>query len=532
VEVTPETNGTNAWVQPLAPGAPIDGAVEDGPIAVVEPTKLTPTNCSAGQIPVPSSQGSNGAGNGEDDSPEDGPGDVFEEFLVPDGTEVREGDPIAKVGYYRPGTETPADPTTMEGPLAEQDAPAGYFIDGGLGEPPLKRTIYAEQDGVVKKQQPLEKNDAINRRMEDKTIAVIDPRAPELDHSKDWQIPAFAPPDSIFKEWNVQVGDEVKKGDSLALVLLQPDAERRRLKARGHRRLKEDVNFEGAEEKQILSPADGCVTARGPFLPFDIIGASILGDSIAVIEPCGGCGIICWLPLLIFLCCCCCICFALLFAKRVPTPAPAPPVVVPPPPPPRRRAPPGVRFDFDDTKGMCHTYYFDMHPLGIIYSKTAPIIVEDFKFNAYAKHKGVQIGWIVKRVHDTEVRDSHDLEEVKKRVKDYLREYPCWPLRLEFKESEQPFFMRNRPIGLEFAKGDLPIRIKQVYPNSNAMEAGIEVGWEITKIGEDDVENADYNKVMHKFRDGVDQLDRKVQGNNVAYTHAGSSNETPLPVEF
>jgi len=174
---------------------------------------------------------------------------------------------------------------------------------------------------------------------------------------------------------------------------------------------------------------------------------------------------------------------------------------------------PGVRFDFADGPCTVHTYYFDHRPLGIIYDKDrgAAVRVKGFKFNSYAKHKGIREGWVVTRVGNTDVSASSGLplHQTLQIIHDSLRPFRVWPLRLDFrdrgKSKSKSFMVEKYPIGIVFS-AMTPIVISKIHAKSYAESIGLKLHSEITRI-HDEVVCGDYDSIMHKFRDAVDLLD-------------------------
>jgi len=175
----------------------------------------------------------------------------------------------------------------------------------------------------------------------------------------------------------------------------------------------------------------------------------------------------------------------------------------------------GLRVDFDDLKGNIRTFFFDKRPLGIIYNEELPLRTKSFKFNAYAQHAGVEAGWKVKRVADTEVNDSSDMAQIKNLIREKLKGHDIWPLRLDFdvQGSVKTFMMDRQPIGIEFHHNRMPITIQKVYPQTLAARKGIQAGWKIMRIGTDPV-GGTYIKMLQKFRDAVDLLDKEQESAN------------------
>jgi len=179
---------------------------------------------------------------------------------------------------------------------------------------------------------------------------------------------------------------------------------------------------------------------------------------------------------------------------------------------PEPEKPEGLRLDFQDDK-IKRTVYAKWRPLGIKHNHVAPIISNDFTINSYAKTAlGVKEGWELTRVGDEELNDNKDFEAVNSKLVKHMKDFPLWPLSLEFRKTytsgnpvSVPFV--ERPIGIEFTNR-APIKVSKVYGDSPAACAKVKEGWYLTKIGEADVtRSCNFSEVITLLKEGVTPLD-------------------------
>merc|ERR1712190_161550 len=97
----------------------------------------------------------------------------------------------------------------------------------------------------------------------------------------------------------------------------------------------------------------------------------------------------------------------------------------------------GLRLDFDNGMGIKRTVYAKHRPLGIRYAHTLPIVAEAFSFNSYAQQElGVERGWVLTQIHDTNVEGKTDFTEVNQMLLGRLAVFPVYPLRIDFENPK------------------------------------------------------------------------------------------------
>jgi len=358
-----------------------------------------------------------------------------------------------------------------------------------------EKTIVAGKSGAVtQRMEELQPGDVVEDVTKDDDLVTIGRfQEPETSLLKPG---VAAEMDDIFDFWIVKKGERVHSGDPIAQVSRQQmDGSGRRL---------------AAEPIKIPSPGTGTVDYEADLKPGVSIRNQSVGPTIARIDL----GWPWWLTLLaalLVLCCCFC-CLFQVMQKPKPTyePMPVQPEPEPPRPEPEEEKPDGLRLDFND-RGTIKTVYAKYRPLGIKHNFVAPIIAHDFTINSYAKQElGVKDGWELTRIDEEELNGSSNFERVNGKLSHHLKDFPLWPLPLEFRRSDSSktvIEFVERPIGLEFTNV-APIEVRKIYDGSPAQRQGVELGWVLTKIGECDVhENHDFRQVMKVFKEGVDAID-------------------------
>merc|ERR1719410_1594689 len=169
-------------------------------------------------------------------------------------------------------------------------------------------------------------------------------------------------------------------------------------------------------------------------------------------------------------------------------------------------------LDFDNGSEII-TVFPEWRPLGIKHNNIAPIVVNEFTVNSYAKNKlPIQIGWKLVAIGGEQLNDSTDFKEVSEKLGDYMQELPLWPLPIDFrlKTGEvKRFEFIQRPIGIEFERKS-PIRVSAVAPGSPASVQGVQTGWQVIKIGDEDTDGKrPYKEVLNIFKEGVTAVDKK-----------------------
>mmetsp|Transcript_111789 Transcript_111789/g.205119 ORF Transcript_111789/g.205119 Transcript_111789/m.205119 type:complete len:119 (-) Transcript_111789:122-478(-) len=83
-----------------------------------------------------------------------------------------------------------------------------------------------------------------------------------------------------------------------------------------------------------------------------------------------------------------------------------------------------VRIDFKSLNGQVKSFEFGEKPLGIMFTKQAPIKIEMFRHNSLAQQMGVQMGWEIVRIGDDDVRADYDFKHVDQMLEGYLQHLP------------------------------------------------------------------------------------------------------------
>eukprot|EP00403_Amphidinium_massartii_P023042 CAMPEP_0178395624 /NCGR_PEP_ID=MMETSP0689_2-20121128/13315_1 /TAXON_ID=160604 /ORGANISM="Amphidinium massartii, Strain CS-259" /LENGTH=479 /DNA_ID=CAMNT_0020016285 /DNA_START=15 /DNA_END=1454 /DNA_ORIENTATION=+ len=147
-------------------------------------------------------------------------------------------------------------------------------------------------------------------------------------------------------------------------------------------------------------------------------------------------------------------------------------------------------------------------PLGIVFPRKLPLTVEGFRYNSYAKSMGVHPGWKLSRIAGQDVSREMSFERVEGMLLDALASLPQWPLRIVFRDADGqtvPIQMQYKPLGISFIK-QTPIVVDEFAFNSYAYEAGVQSGWEILAIGEEDVRDERVDVVEQVLQDSLAAL--------------------------
>jgi len=179
----------------------------------------------------------------------------------------------------------------------------------------------------------------------------------------------------------------------------------------------------------------------------------------------------------------------------------------------------GLRVEFSDEHGNVHSKVFEYMPSGISWRlhDTVPK-VEGLSFNSYAQSLGVQAGWTVKRLGQTNM--SHlsgaEVDHIWKE-KESANGLKQWPLRITFRtgtsssrkghESSHTVSFPCQPLGIVF-RDRAPIKIAKLEPlhEDDASNQSVEKGWVVTHIADEDVTQMKKEKVLKLLELGLKPL--------------------------
>jgi len=194
----------------------------------------------------------------------------------------------------------------------------------------------------------------------------------------------------------------------------------------------------------------------------------------------------------------------------------------------------GLRLEWQDTRGQRRVIYAKYRPLGIKMQHVCPIVIEDFKFNSYAKQQlDVERGWQLLRVGDHDMSTTQEFGRAKDVLNEHQLGLPVWPLRLDFEDPKtnksSTFYFQHKPIGIEFTN-KAPITVKKVYENSPAASFKVQKQWVITRIGSQvKAQELDFAVLMRLLKEGVQPLgewdtnDPEQQHSGLALTDGGDA---------
>jgi len=463
----------------LKPGMPIDRVMEDHNVATVGKLHSLKVETGEGGVDVPDGHW------------------FFKEWRAKTGDTVKAGDPICEVKQASWNScSRQASTMTL-----------------GAGADPCEAVLQAPKDGVVRERQELLRAGYdLGSVLFGPTIAVVS-KLPGPGPVGFREVTIDAPEQAVFKGWLVQTGDHVMFGDPIAEVMLPLRLLR---EANGTVRRLEGITH------GIPSPAMGTVTWEQSLNPDLRIGDQQVGRNIAKLRR--------DLPYWLFVLCAIGLLMGILIVLfySMKEASPHYSSMKTPQLPEKNKLlnanqdwadlhRPGIDFTSGD---RMHTVYPKYRPLGIKHGFTAPIFVNGFTVNSYAKRElGVEIGWKLVRVGNTDLDENPHFGEVNDYLSDFVKNFPVYPLILEFSEgarrhkapssrpAPQTFRFSDRPIGIDLSMR-APFRVTKVHEDSPAHQQGILVGWELIKIGDWEVENAaTAREVLTNFNEGVQALD-------------------------
>jgi len=183
----------------------------------------------------------------------------------------------------------------------------------------------------------------------------------------------------------------------------------------------------------------------------------------------------------------------------------------------------GVQLFFDHTP-----YDFDYRPVGIIFCPDKPIRIESFAFNSYAKTFGLTEEQRLTRIKEFDIKGNHDHSHVESVLADAMKDLPYWPLKIVFRTPiggiEEIEFVQ-KPLGMLFTE-KMPFTVRKFRPYSLAQRMGVQAGWEIVRIADEDTTQAGMASIGITGKAGFNHLDYCLQ--------AGTSHlpTWTVPIEF
>jgi len=197
-------------------------------------------------------------------------------------------------------------------------------------------------------------------------------------------------------------------------------------------------------------------------------------------------------------------------------------------PPPPREGSDGTHLHFDNKLFHC-----EYHPLGIKFRAHAPIKVEDFAFNSYAKHIGVQKGMVLTKIKDEDIHESKKFKDVDHKLLEAMRPLPLWPMRIDFKTEDghkKVTYFKSHPIGIDFTK-HAPIKVEHVKKGSLAEQEGVKPHMEVIRMGDVDVtEDHSFKHVNQMLHDGLNHLPLLGHKDSPVYEKEFGVEHVPSPV--
>lgn len=188
----------------------------------------------------------------------------------------------------------------------------------------------------------------------------------------------------------------------------------------------------------------------------------------------------------------------------------------------------GLRVDFRDGSGSEKSFCFESQPLGIVFSKQAPVRVERFEFNSYAKDRGVQLGWTLARIAQQDITGQHSLPDVDRILHGHVKSLAFWPLRVDFDTGNgaiKAFYFVKQPLGVEITR-HAPFRIALFKPDSYARACGVELGWVIVRVGDAVInQRTSYGALNAYFESGLSHLPQEPKGLRMDFSDPATGKE-------
>jgi len=188
----------------------------------------------------------------------------------------------------------------------------------------------------------------------------------------------------------------------------------------------------------------------------------------------------------------------------------------------------GLRIDFRDGTGCEKSFFFESQPLGVVFSKQPPFRVDHFEFNSIAKEKGIQLGWTLTKVGNTEVKNDASAEDVDRMLQLSTKSLAFWPLRVDFDTGNgaiKAFYFVKQPLGVELTR-QAPFKIAVFKPDSYAKTCGVELGWVIVRVGDAVVnQRTNYSVLNMYFDSGLAHLPQEPKGLRIDFNDPGTGKE-------
>lgn len=176
---------------------------------------------------------------------------------------------------------------------------------------------------------------------------------------------------------------------------------------------------------------------------------------------------------------------------------------------------------FRDENNQARVFSFLRQPPGLILAKNQKSIrVESFEFNSYAKDIGVCVGWRLEQIGKFEVSHDEPLDVVRHELHEQTHDLNLWPLRMDFRIGNgivNVFYMTKQPLGIEFTSA-VPFKVSHFKPDSYAESRGVQVNWEVLRIGNGLVScDTGLEVLMRYLSDGLSHLPQESKGFRVAF---------------
>lgn len=201
--------------------------------------------------------------------------------------------------------------------------------------------------------------------------------------------------------------------------------------------------------------------------------------------------------------------------SQIPPPAPVPEAAIAAAPVPEAKDPApeatkvdsGVPITFD-AGGSSQIVLVTAKPLGMIFSKVAPITVMSLRQGSHAEQLGVQAGWVMKKVGTEDVSGmtvEAAADIVQRACKDLPQAENSVVIVFDENGTEQTVIASRTPFGATLMK-QAPLTISRVTAGSHADKLRVKPGWTVKSIRGQDVSKMEYDAAMAVFETAVKSL--------------------------
>jgi len=164
---------------------------------------------------------------------------------------------------------------------------------------------------------------------------------------------------------------------------------------------------------------------------------------------------------------------------------------------------PALTISFQTPQQETKEVTFLKRPLGMDFARKNPTRVRSVLPGSLAADLGVETAWIIKAVNNEDVSENIDVDLLLGKLKAGSVALPQVPsLRITFQVPDRGVVevnFRKTPLGMDFSRRS-PSTIKAVTPGGMASEVGVEIGWKMLTLNDEDVSGNDWDKNFRKLQ--------------------------------